>query len=114
MMCQSINSDQEEKEGDVLNGNHIVNLKNFITNIDNVLVSKECAQESEIQIKLEEEIDVENFIEYIEANFQLKKTDEQKRVKDIFLSKLNIILGNPSMLHSYGNQLTFNESSECN
>ena len=34
MMCESINSDQEEKEGDVLNGNRIINLKNFITNID--------------------------------------------------------------------------------
>ena len=34
MMCESINSDQEEKEVDVLNGNHIINLKNLITNID--------------------------------------------------------------------------------
>ena len=45
MMCESVNSDQEEKEGDVLNGNCIINLKNLITNIDNVLVCKECAQE---------------------------------------------------------------------
>ena len=34
MMCESINSDQEEKEGDVLNGNRIINLNNLITNID--------------------------------------------------------------------------------
>ena len=34
IMCESVNSDQEEKEGDVLNDNHIINLKNFITNID--------------------------------------------------------------------------------
>ena len=34
MMCESINSDEEEKEGDVLNGNRIINLKNFITNIE--------------------------------------------------------------------------------
>ena len=40
MMCESIKSDQEEKEGDVLNGNRIINLKNLITNIDNVLVCK--------------------------------------------------------------------------
>ena len=45
MMCESVNSDQEEKEGYVLNGNCIINLKNLITNIDNVLVCKECAQE---------------------------------------------------------------------
>ena len=50
MMCESVNSDQEEKEGDVLNGNRIVNLKNLITNIDNVFVCKDCAQEREIHI----------------------------------------------------------------
>ena len=58
MLCESVNSDQEEKEGDVLNSNRIINLKNLITNIDHVLVCRECAQEREIQIKLEEEIDV--------------------------------------------------------
>ena len=52
MICKSINSDQEEIDGDVLNGNFIINLKNLITNIDNVLVCKEFAQERELQIKL--------------------------------------------------------------
>ena len=84
MMCESINSDQEEKEGDVLNSNHIVNLKNLIKNIDNVFVCKECAQEREIQKKLEEVIDVENFIEYVEAYFQLTPPDEQKGVRELY------------------------------
>ena len=52
MMCESINSDKEEKEGDVLNGNRIINLNNLITNMDNFLVWKEFAQERELQIKL--------------------------------------------------------------
>ena len=60
MLCESINSNQEEKEGDVLNSNLIINLKNLISNIDKFLVCKECAQERELQIKLEEERDVEN------------------------------------------------------
>ena len=51
MMCESVNSDQEEKEEDVLNGNLIINLKNLITNIDIFFVCKECAQERELQIK---------------------------------------------------------------
>ena len=55
MMCESVNSDQEEKEGDVLNVNRIINLKNFITNINNFLVRREYAQDMELQIKLEEE-----------------------------------------------------------
>ena len=38
MLCESVISDQEEKEGDLLNGNCIINLNNFITNIDNVLL----------------------------------------------------------------------------
>ena len=76
MMCESVNFDQEEKEGDVLNGNHIINLNNLITNIDKILVCKECAQERELHIKLEEEKDVENFIEYVEDYFQLAPPDE--------------------------------------
>ena len=57
-MCGCINSNQEEKVGDVLNGNRIINLNNLITSIDIVLVCKECAQERELQIKLDEEIDI--------------------------------------------------------
>ena len=45
MICESVKSDQEEKEGDVLNGNRIINLNNLITNIYTFLVCKECAQE---------------------------------------------------------------------
>ena len=83
MIGESVNSDQEEKEGDVLNGNHIINLKNLITNIDTFLVCKECAQERELQIKLEEEIYVENFMDYVEAYFQLTPSNEQKGVGEL-------------------------------
>ena len=83
MICDSVSSDQEEKEGDVLHGNLIINQKNLITNIDNFLVCKKCAQERELQIKLEEEQGVENFIDYIEAYFQLTPTDEQKGVREL-------------------------------
>ena len=51
LICESVNSDQEEKEGDVLNGNRIIKLKNLITNIYNFLFCKECAQERDLQIK---------------------------------------------------------------
>ena len=40
MMCESVNSDQEEKQGDILNGNRIINLKNLISNINKFLVCK--------------------------------------------------------------------------
>ena len=83
MICEAVNSDQEEKEGDVLNGNRIINLNNFITNIDTSLVCKECAQERELQKKLEEERDVEKFIDYVEACFQLTSSDEQKVVREL-------------------------------
>ena len=45
MMCESVNSDQEEKEGDVLNSNRIINLKNLITNIDFFGVQIVCRRE---------------------------------------------------------------------
>ena len=40
MLCEYINSDQEEKEEDLLNVNCIINLNNLITNIDKFLVGK--------------------------------------------------------------------------
>ena len=52
MKCESVNPDQEEKEGDVLNGNRIINLNNLITNIDKFLVRKEFAQERELQFSI--------------------------------------------------------------
>ena len=53
MICESVKYDQEEKEGYLLNGNHIIKLNNLITNIDKFLACKECAQERELQIKLQ-------------------------------------------------------------
>ena len=38
ILCESVNSDQEEKDGDLLNGNFIINLNNLITNIEELLV----------------------------------------------------------------------------
>ena len=40
MLCESVKSDQEEKEGDLLNGNCIINLKNLITNVYKILLCK--------------------------------------------------------------------------
>ena len=40
MLCESVNSDQEEKEEDLPNSNLIINQNNFITNIDKFLVCK--------------------------------------------------------------------------
>ena len=45
MICESVNSDQEGKEGDLLKGNRSINLNNLMTNINKFLVCKECAQE---------------------------------------------------------------------
>ena len=83
MICGSIKYDKEEKEGGVLNGNCIINLKNLITNIDRLLVCKECAQERDLQIKLYDERDVEKFIDYVEDFFQLTPSDEQKGIREI-------------------------------
>ena len=103
-MRESVNSDQEEKEGDVLNGNCIINLKNLITKIDNFLVCNECAQERELQIKLEEERDLENFIGCVEAYFQLTPPDEQKGVRE---------LHEDFNKQTYKRKTTYNQDSFC-
>ena len=55
MLCESVKSNQAEKEEDLLNGNRIINLNNLITNMDKVLVCKEHAKERDLKIKLEED-----------------------------------------------------------
>ena len=104
MMCESVNSEQKEKEGNLLNGNRIINLKNLITNIDIFLVCKECAQERELQIKLEEERDVENFIDCVEAYFQLTSPDEQKVVRELYENYNK---------QTYNRQKTYQKDSFC-
>ena len=76
MRSDSVNTDQEEKEGDVLKGNRIINLKNLSTNIEKCFLCKECVKERYLQIKLEEGKEQENFIAYDEAYFQLTPSDE--------------------------------------
>ena len=84
MLCESVNSGQGKKGADLLNGNRIINLKNLITNIDNVLICKECVQEKDLQIKLEEKRDVENFVDFVEDYFQLTSSDEQKGIRELY------------------------------
>ena len=104
MTCKSVNSDQEEKEGYILNGNSIIILKNFITNIHNFLVCKEFSQAKKVQIKLEEEKDVKNFIKYVEDYFQLTPSDEQKVVME---------LHEDSKKQTYNRQKTSHQDSFC-
>ena len=40
MICESVNSNQEENKWYLLNGKNIINLKNLIKNIDTFLVCK--------------------------------------------------------------------------
>ena len=44
VLCETVNSDQEEKMADILNGNHIITLINLVINVDKCLVCRECAQ----------------------------------------------------------------------
>ena len=82
-LCESVNTDQEEKEGDVLKGNRVINLENLSTNIEKFLLCKECVKERELQIKLEEVKEQENFIAYVDNYFQLTQSDEQKGIREL-------------------------------
>ena len=82
ILCESINSDQEEKEGDLLNGNLIINLNNLITNIDKFSVQIMCTGMN-LQIKLEEGKYRENFVAYVEDYFHLTPSDEQKGIREL-------------------------------
>ena len=52
--------------------------------MDTFLVCKECAQERDIQIKVEDKREVENFVDYVEACYQLTPSDEQKGIRELY------------------------------
>ena len=67
MLCEPFCSDNEEKQGDNLTGNPVVNLQNFTTNIEKILVRRKCTHEEPLQMKIYQE----NFIYYVEDYFWL-------------------------------------------
>ena len=81
MLFVSVNSDEEEKYRDLLNGNGIINPQNSIANIDKILVCKEYEQERYLQIELKEVKEQEMFVAYVEAYFKLTPSEKQKRIR---------------------------------
>ena len=61
----------------------IINLKSLITNIEKFLLCKECVKERDLQIKLKEGKEQENFIAYVEAYFKVNPSDKQKGIKEL-------------------------------
>ena len=83
MFCEPISSYNEEKEGDSLIGNFLINLQILTTNIEKFLVRQKCAHEKAQKMKLEEERYQENFISYVEANYKVTLTYGKKGVRQI-------------------------------
>ena len=71
MLCELACLDNEEKEGDNISGNRLINLKISTTNKGKVFVCQKCAQEKDLQMKLEEERYQESFIYYVETYYYL-------------------------------------------
>ena len=44
---------------------------------------KECAHERDLQIKLDEEQEQENFVDYVQDYFQLTASDERKGIREL-------------------------------
>ena len=75
--------DNEDKEGDNLNGNRLINLKILTINIYNVLMWRHCAQEKAPQMKLEEEIIQGKIISYFEAYYDLTMKNKSKGIRKL-------------------------------
>ena len=52
MLCEPTCLDNKEKEGDNLRVNSLINLKTLTTNIEKLVVCRQCAQEKALQMKL--------------------------------------------------------------
>ena len=73
--------DNEDKEGDNLSGNHLINVQILTTNVEKVLVFWKCSYEKALYMKLEEEIYQENFINYVETYYDLTQNNESKEIR---------------------------------
>ena len=83
MLCEPTSSDNEEKEGYDISGNHLINLKTLTTNTENILVLQQCANEKDAPMKLEEKRYQENLISYVEAYYEVTPTCEQKGIRQL-------------------------------
>ena len=81
MVWDPICLDNEDKEGDNLSGNHLINVQILTTNVEKVLVFRKCSYEKALQMKLEEEIYQENFINYVETYYDLTQNNESKGIR---------------------------------
>ena len=71
------------------------------TNIEKILLCKECEKERDLQIKLEEGKEQENFIAYVEACFQLTPSDEQKGIRELHQDFKKQIYNRQTTSHQY-------------
>ena len=76
MLCEPSSSDNEEKDGDYLSSNRLINMKLLATNkYIYFFVSQQCANGKAVNMKLEEERDQEKFIYYVEAYYDPTTTN---------------------------------------
>ena len=78
ILCEPTCLENEEKYGDNIIGNPLINLKRLTTNIEKLLVCQQCEQDNALQMKLEEGKYQEKFISYIETYYYLTTTNEKK------------------------------------
>ena len=71
MLCEPSSSDIENKNRDDLSSNRLTNLKMLASNIERNLFFQQCSHEKSVKMRLEEEIDQENFIYYVEDYYCL-------------------------------------------
>ena len=70
MLCEPSCSYNENKNRDDLSSNRLINLKMLASNIE-IFLCQQCAHEKSVKMRLEEEIDQENFIYYVEDYYCL-------------------------------------------
>ena len=66
MSCEPASSDNEEKKGDNLSGNFLINVILFDNHQRVIFVCRHCAQKKALLMKLEQERYHENLISYVQ------------------------------------------------
>ena len=113
MLCEPTCIDNEEKYGDNIIGNPLINLKRLTTNIGKLLVCQQFEQENALQMKLEERKYQEKCISYIETYYALTPTNEKKVIRQPCHNCIKQTSNCQRSYHEDYFSMNFSEHSNC-
>ena len=110
MLCEPSCSYIENKNRDDLSSNRLINLKMLASNIE-IFLCQQCAHEKSVKMRLEEEIDQENFASYADIYYDITLRSENNGISKIHPDFNKKTSKRETSSHKYSFIMTFSEHS---